>query len=174
MQGLHLAEARRAAEEADTGPLTKRITDQRTLQRWKQSAAHAKLLRFISELGDAVVGRRVSAACEERPIVRALIAEFDTMSGWVDEITPLQQAMRYGNKAFKTWHERLTARAPTLIAELLERYEPVSTESAPPSPAAAAELAAYYVGSFGSPTRIDYGDSRSAPCPRDARPRDAA
>jgi hypothetical protein len=155
MQGLMLAEARRAAAEASTGPLTKRINDQRSLQRWKKSEAHASLLKYISELGDAVVGRRVTDECDERLIISTIVAEFQAMSGWVDEIPPLQQAMRYGNKAFKTWHERLVERSHTMTSEMFERHGPACVED---TALAAAELSTYFVESFGSPLRVDYGE----------------
>ncbi|EOD21916.1 hypothetical protein EMIHUDRAFT_116959 [Emiliania huxleyi CCMP1516] len=156
--GLLLAEARRAAAAAENeGVLTKRICDQRTLQHWKLSASHAALMQFANDLAEAVVGRAVSDTCEERPVIGALLAEFDAMAAWIDEIPPIQQAMRYGNKAFKAWHARMAERAPALMAELLEqRAAPES--GAPAAPAdAAAELAAYFAEAFGSPTRIDYG-----------------
>jgi len=154
VQGLMLAEARRAAAEASAGPLSKRINDQRSMQRWKQSTAHRELLRYISDLGDSVVGRRISEECEERPIVATLVAEFAAMSAWIDEIPPIQQSMRYGNKAFKTWHQRLAERSPALMEELLERHGPAHVEDAA---VVAAELNAYFVDSFGSAVRIDYG-----------------
>jgi len=35
------------------------------------------------------------------------------MAKWVDEIPPIQQPMRYGNKAFKDWVDKV-GRAPLL------------------------------------------------------------
>jgi serine/threonine-protein phosphatase 2A activator len=159
VQGLMLAEARRAAAEASSGPLTKRITDQRSLQRWKKSEAHANILKYISELGDAVVGRRATQECEERPIISTIVAEFEAMRGWIDQIPPLQQSMRYGNKAFKTWHERLVERSHQMMLELFERHGPACVED---TALAAAELHTYFIESFGSPVRIDYGEREPA------------
>ena len=31
----------------------------------------------------------------------------DTMSGWVDDIPPIDQPQRFGNKAFRQWHDKL-------------------------------------------------------------------
>ena len=155
VQGLLLAEARRAAATASSGPLTKRIHDQRSLTRWKHSQAHQSIISFISQLGDAVVGRRLSEPCDERPILASILAEFEAMSEWVDQIPPIQQSMRYGNKAFKTWHERLVERAPHFMTELIEKHGHASVED---TQLAAAELNTYYVESFGSAIRIDYGE----------------
>jgi hypothetical protein len=44
--------------------------------------------------------------------VEKVVAMLDDFHGWVSEIPPLQQPMRFGNKAFRTWHTRLVERAP--------------------------------------------------------------
>ena len=31
----------------------------------------------------------------------------DTLSGWVDDIPPIDQPQRFGNKAFRQWHDKL-------------------------------------------------------------------
>jgi serine/threonine-protein phosphatase 2A activator len=76
----------------------------------------------------------------------------ETLAGWVDDIPPLQQAMRYGNQAFRTWHSRLVSDAATLCRGLL-----------PPEHAGAeVELAPYLCDAFGNATRIDYGTGHEA------------
>jgi len=37
---------------------------------------------------------------------------------WIDEIPPIEQPMRFGNKAFKTFIERVHSRAAESIATL--------------------------------------------------------
>ena len=37
----------------------------------------------------------------------------------VDEIKPIEQPMRYGNKAFRIWHARLAREGPRLCRGLL-------------------------------------------------------
>jgi len=71
------------------------------------------------------------------------------LMGWVDSIPPLKQAMRYGNKAFRTWHARL-ARALLPMCHRL-------TAAHPSAAGAEVELAAYLVDAFGNSTRLDYG-----------------
>ena len=73
-----------------------------------------------------------------------LVRELHAMATWVDEIPPLQQPMRYGNKAFRAWHARL-ARESGATCERIA------------GAAAAIELAPYLCESFGNGTRIDYG-----------------
>lgn len=31
----------------------------------------------------------------------------ETMDGWIKDIPPIQQPMRYGNKAYRIWNDRL-------------------------------------------------------------------
>ena len=50
---------------------------------------------------EAVKGTKDTAACQIRPPLQSLIKTLDTLSGWVDEIPPAQQSLRYGNPAFK-------------------------------------------------------------------------
>jgi len=131
----------------------RRITDQRTLQLWKKSESYRGVVSFISELADAVVGKKISDDCELSPVVAKVIKAFDEMGRWVAEIPPVQQRARYGNTAFRDWHLRLCARASELMGELLAFRAPDAAEA----PHAADELVAYFTDSFGNPSRIDYG-----------------
>lgn len=81
--------------------------------------------------------------------VAALLRILSTLSTWVDEIPASQQAMRYGNKAFREWHARLVREAPALCASLVR--------GSPSAAGAEVELSPYLCDSLGNPTRIDYG-----------------
>jgi len=64
------------------------------------------------------------------------------------EETPIEEGkMRFGNKAFKTFHKKIADVVIEKICEILpEKYKE-----------AAIELSAYFLDSFGSNVRIDYG-----------------
>jgi len=123
------------------------ITDQRTLVRWTKSKSYAALVTLITELSDSVVGRRVSDELSISPAVQLVLDALEEMSGWIAEIPPLKQAMRYGNKAFKEWHARMVERAPVLMLSLLEGENRDEAQ----------ELAGYWSDAFGNAARIDYG-----------------
>ena len=38
---------------------------------------------------------------------KKLIAMLETMDNWIDEIPPVDQPQRFGNKAFRTWCSKL-------------------------------------------------------------------
>lgn len=65
----------------------------------------------------------------------------------VDTVAPIPQAMRYGNKAFQSFVDKLMENIESLHKEMLP-------ESAHP---AIVELSTYFSESFGNRTRIDYG-----------------
>lgn len=80
------------------------------------------------------------------------------MESWVDTIPPMQQPMRYGNKAYRTWHARLAAEAPAICRSLL-LGEGAAAAADPPEHlrGAEVELIPYLCDAFGNATRIDYG-----------------
>lgn len=98
------------------------------------------LLLLVSSLNSAVAGRPCSAPCAVSPFVARLVALLGRLEAWVAECPPLQQPMRYGNKAFRAWHARVLAAAPAACAALLE--PPSSAEAAAGAGAAGAEGAA--------------------------------
>ena len=98
------------------------------------------------------------------------------MDKWVDEIEPLQIQSRYGNKAYRTWQDKLKKESKTLITSLLpdswkkqesnaknenndkdEEKKSENSESNKILNGIIDELNGYLLGSFGDYTRIDYG-----------------
>jgi hypothetical protein len=67
----------------------------------------------------------------------------------IDEIPPLSQPMRYGNKAFKQWYSRQVDETKLFLTDL------VSPELV--QKGALEELMPYLTCSYGDETRIDYG-----------------
>ncbi|WIA43238.1 hypothetical protein OEZ86_009744 [Tetradesmus obliquus] len=65
----------------------------------------------------------------------------------VDAAPLVQQSLRYGNPAFRTWFAAMMDRTPQWVGKLL----PLELQGA------AVELLPYLLDSFGNPTRIDYG-----------------
>jgi len=66
---------------------------------------------------------------------------------WIDEIPPIEQPMRFGNKAFRTWSQKISENTVTLLKEIL----PETLH------AAALEVGTYFTNSLGNSTRLDYG-----------------
>lgn len=88
------------------------------------------------------------------PAIAEIIALLKDLSRLVDEIPPLKQPMRYGNKAFVTW---LNTALPLMIQR--QSSSILTHAQLPPDTLAAAaeELSGYLIESFGNNIRIDYG-----------------
>ena len=68
----------------------------------------------------------------------------------LEETPPLDQPMRYGNRAFQSWIDKIKSEkdslAQTVFGPELEKYKP-----------AWEEIFVYWMDSFGDRTRLDYG-----------------
>ena len=79
------------------------------------------------------------------------------LNQWIDEIPPLKQPSRFGNKAYRIWNDRLCKvrlrplfhpkEGPALLENVIQQNNHMMC----------VELAGYLEESFGNPTRIDYG-----------------
>lgn len=126
---------------------TKRILSSFDLDRWLKSASARSFVAFVLALNDAVRGKKLSDPVPSSPSVDALMEVLETLDGWVGDIPPVSQSLRYGNPAFRTWHARAVSKAPEMVATLLP----------PELVATSKELGLYLSDSLGNATRIDYG-----------------
>ncbi|KAJ3359332.1 Serine/threonine-protein phosphatase 2A activator [Allomyces javanicus] len=129
----------------------RRILAHDDVARWLHSEAFVRLLAFVQAVSHASVGKSCTGARTEleeageeaHPPIRTLLALLDTFDRWIDETPPEPQRARFGNKAFRTWMERLNTELPSLVD---------------PFPSVARrDLIAYLSDSFGNATRLDYG-----------------
>lgn len=66
----------------------------------------------------------------------------------INDTPPFDEPQRYGNKAFKLWHEKLQSNYKDLIVKVIDLDK---------HPGLNVELRHYFIESFGSSSRIDYG-----------------
>ncbi len=118
---------------------------------WEKSDAYAEYLGFVQAVGDAIEGKKTGdpelESSSSEP-ARRLVDMLDTLSLWADEVEPAEQQQRFGNKAFRTWYQRLEEGVDKLLSPVLEPGGRMDASS---------ELGQYLLDSFGNPTRIDYG-----------------
>jgi len=106
-------------------------------------------LGYIQKLGERAEGKgnsfiKDSDLSSEVTKVNELLAQ---LSKYIDEIPPIPQPMRYGNKAYRLWHAKVAENVNHLHEKML-----------PPELAdAKVELGPYLSDAFGNSTRIDYG-----------------
>ncbi len=71
-------------------------------------------LGFVQAIGDAIAGKRLRDCKAEDASgpVRKLLDLLARLDSWADEVEPVEQQQRFGNKAYRTWHARLEEVCP--------------------------------------------------------------
>jgi len=128
---------------------SKQVHNFSDIARWQRSAAWHQYVGFVLVLNESVKGKPNSVQHTVSPNVQTLVSYLQSMKQWIAEIPPMQQPMRFGNKAFRDWHARMMQESPRFLNGLLS---PSYVEHG-----AVAELMAYLAESFGNLQRIDYG-----------------
>lgn len=116
-------------------------------------------------LNSAVVDKKCSSVSlsEAASSVKSIVNMLKTLAEWAKEIEPTQQASRFGNRAFRTWHERLCKNVESLMRSIVHTWDgDYSKETGRSEEHVARELAEYLKTSFGNETRIDYGSGHEA------------
>lgn len=121
------------------------------MSNWFRSEAYRDYVGFIATLNESIKGKSTKemyisdAANKVLEIIR-------TLDKWIEEVPPIQQPQRFGNKAFRDWFARVNDNAEDLLSPLLqEEFK-----------GAVIELKAYFCDGFGNQTRIDYGTGHEA------------
>ncbi|CAG8446135.1 3521_t:CDS:2 [Acaulospora colombiana] len=129
---------------------TKKISDEKDVVAWINSEAFSRLMRFIENLNESVMNKKISDPCLVTELPQKIINSLNTLKLWVEEIPPLPTPQRFGNKAFREWVARLEKVGKDAVT-IHQNILPSQYHSA------IVELVPYLVGSFGNGTRIDYG-----------------
>jgi hypothetical protein len=74
---------------------------------------------FIMALNDSVVGKSLSDKCTVSPATTSVLGLLDVLSTWVDEIPPVEQPQRFGNKAFRDYYARVKDRTRALVGHFV-------------------------------------------------------
>jgi len=126
---------------------TPSIKTQLDLSRFLQSDTYNSFVGFVDALNVSVRGIPTDEYCEESEAMKSILRILNKIFLWIDEYPPMEQAMRYGNTAFRSFYDRLNEDAQEMIEWILPEEHKDAAE----------ELAPYLVESFGNKTRIDYG-----------------
>ncbi|CAN6479998.1 unnamed protein product [Victoria cruziana] len=127
-------------------PPVKRIQSPDDIRRFHDSDSGKNFIGFVVALSESVRGHKISDPCRESPVVRVIVEILDSMIGWIDEFPPVHQPSRYGNLAYRDWHQRLCESESLMLRVLPEDLQ-----------SAVVEIFPYFTDSFGNSTRIDYG-----------------
>ncbi|KAJ5168870.1 Serine/threonine-protein phosphatase 2A activator 1 [Penicillium canariense] len=146
----------------------KKIQESQDVSAFLASKAYSDIVTFILQLNRAMFPAKLpdgtvqtwplgTDAVQFSAPVRQLQRLLSKIEDIVQEVPPDTGPRRFGNISFRKWHEVLESRASSLLreclpAELLDKRSPTGE-----GVTAEAELRAYFLGSWGSGQRLDYG-----------------
>lgn len=126
---------------------TKRILSEGDVSTFLGSSTCRDYVSFINFLCSKVVGVKITDMKETPESLRPVVEALSTLSRYVDEVPPQEHTLRYGNPAFRDWHDLVSENSERLVSAVLPDHLKASAK----------ELAYYFGDSFGNRTRIDYG-----------------
>eukprot|EP01097_Dermamoeba_algensis_P000651 TRINITY_DN122_c0_g3_i2.p1 TRINITY_DN122_c0_g3~~TRINITY_DN122_c0_g3_i2.p1 ORF type:complete len:316 (+),score=47.51 TRINITY_DN122_c0_g3_i2:52-999(+) len=139
---------------------TTQIHSLEDLESWKTSETFNNFLSFILRLNESVRGKKAPKPSERQKEIAAgnctkltdkLESMLEHFESWTAEFPPeVDTKSRFGNPAFKQWHQRLVDRGVDVIRGLGVPEKAVE------------ELYSYIKESFGNAQRIDYGTGHEA------------
>lgn len=69
--------------------------------------AYTEFMGFVHILNEAVKGKKLTDDVPASPVIGNLLKVLEKLSRWVDEMPPVEQPQRFGNKAFRSWWEKI-------------------------------------------------------------------
>lgn len=130
----------------------KEIRSQMDMKKWQSSQAYSDFVGFLQAMNEKVKGRKMSDECHISEVTEGLLNMLDKFSKWVDDIPPIEQPQRFGNKAFRTFFKQLEENAESVLKEALPDTFHTAVQ----------EISIYLIESVGNSTRIDYGTGHEA------------
>lgn len=129
-------------------PPSLQIRTDEDVNHWKQTQGYQDYGLFLRRLSESVVGKMLPwHNPTPSKAITAIVDTLNTLDSWIDQIPPQESPQRFGNLAFRTWGKRLEDEADKLLEDMLR---PELYSSIP-------YLRPYFVTSFGSFSRMDYG-----------------
>jgi len=154
-------------------PVRAILVKERDMAPWLASNTKAEVVRFVKLLASATAAQAqaetsLASSCASTCAsaswsggVAGMVALLGEVEVLVKEFPPAKQPMRFGNRAFADWHARVVVLAPALLRKLAAAASTSTSTTAATRKVLEGnfeeELSAYLTGSFGDPTRIDYG-----------------
>ena len=87
------------------------------------------------------------------PKLQPLYDWIEKIEAWLDDVPPIEQPMRFGNKAFRDWVDKIAAVVDEDLLVIGQAANPDFVHMKE----AFSEMREYLLDSFGSYERIDYG-----------------
>lgn len=145
---------------------SKKIHEGGDVQSFLTSKGYRDIMTFLLQLNRAIFPRRTDTSQPQTwPLqsedvdfsepVRRLQLLLSRLESIIDEAPPDTGPRRFGNISFRRWYEIVTDRGPQLLDEALPAD--ILNAGGSSTSTARTELTSYFLGSFGSAQRLDYG-----------------
>lgn len=127
------------------------INEASDMPAFQRSAAQFRILSLLQTVCLKVSQKQKPEATENSSALK-LISVIETIATAAEDTPPLEGPRRFGNLAFRTFHDKIIATAHKTLSS---KYgaPPTAPEQGDPY----VELTSYFLGSFGSRQRLDYG-----------------
>ena len=146
----------------------KKIHEGQDVSTFLTSKAYADIMTFLLQLNRSMFPTKLpDGTAQTWPLgteevqfsapVRQLQGLLSKLEDIIEEVPPDTGPRRFGNISFRRWHEVLESRASDLLREFLPAELLDTPSSTAIGPTAESELKAYFLGSWGSGQRLDYG-----------------
>lgn len=147
---------------------SKKINEGQDVSTFLTTKAYVDIMTFLLQLNRSLFPAKLpdgsvqtwplnTEAVEFSAPVRQLQYLLSKLEDIVAEVPPDTGPRRFGNISFRRWYEVVEKRASDLLDECLPSEVLQTKSSDPEGPTAKVELMAYFLGSWGSPQRLDYG-----------------
>ena len=155
---------------------SKQINDGPDVARFLTSKAYRDIGTFVLQLNRALCPRKsdggpsktfpLGVKRSESESIRKLQLLLEKAGSFIEEAPPDPGPRRFGNVSLRTWHKLLEERATSLLEKYLPseilQFPATSRETSRDDEASSSEgpideLKSYFLGSFGSSQRLDYG-----------------
>lgn len=156
-----------AKENQDFHEPLKKIHEGPDVAFFQTSRAYSDIVTFLLQLNASLFPRQPfnedskpsriqswelgSADVPPHPTVSRIASLLEALTALLDDAPPTTGPRRFGNVAFRTWHDLASSASTRLLDEHLRPHLQIHSD------AAMLELRAYLLGAFGSAQRLDYG-----------------
>ncbi|KAA8644479.1 hypothetical protein EYZ11_003028 [Aspergillus tanneri] len=146
----------------------KKINEGGDVSEFLCSKAYVDIMTFLLQLNRSMFpAKRPDGGVQTWPLnsdavefsapVRQLQQVLSKLEAIIEEAPPDTGPRRFGNISFRKWYQIVESRASSLLEECLSPDVLQARSSDPNGPTAEVELKAYFLGSWGSSQRLDYG-----------------
>ncbi|KAL4468599.1 hypothetical protein ABPG74_005102 [Tetrahymena malaccensis] len=125
---------------------SKKLKTQEDVEIFKKSSTFQEYIIFVCEIQVSVKSKMISET-KDNGKFQKIVQYLQELEGLLEKHPPIQQPMRFGNKAFKDWHADMIKSTDNFLADYLPEH----------IKGAIVELRVYLQDSYGSNVRLDYG-----------------